>query len=77
MDGLSVEIILAIAEAFGPDTTVEDWVNISMVCQAWRQYVFTMFAVWLDAQPPGQSFGGFAGHAAEIGFLRRNVDSRY
>lgn len=76
IDQLSAELMLEVAAAMGPDATVEDWVNIGMVCQAWRFYVATMFTVWLDAQHLGRPFGGFHGCPAEFSFLRRHVNGR-
>jgi hypothetical protein len=77
MNRLPTELILAVAVAMGSDATVEDWINMSMVCQAWRSYVSTMFTAWLEAQHLGRPFGGFSGNAAELGFIRNHIDGRY
>jgi hypothetical protein len=76
MNQLPAELILAVASAMGSDATVEDWVNVSMVCQAWRAYVPTMFAAWLKAQHLGRPFGSFTGTAAELRFIRKHIDGR-
>lgn len=76
MNQLPTELILAVASVIGSDATVEDWVNMSMVCQDWRASVPAMFAAWLEAQHLGRPFGSFSGTAAELRFIRKHIDGR-
>jgi hypothetical protein len=71
---LPVELHLVVAQELGLDATIEDWVNLAMVCRALHDVSSVMFVAWLESQPTGHTFGRSRGTEAELVFLHRHID---
>jgi hypothetical protein len=71
---LSVDLYLVVAQELGPEATIQDWVNLAMVCRALHDVSSVMFVAWLESQPRGHTFGRSRGTEAELLFLRRHME---
>lgn len=72
--GVPTEVWLEIACAMGEDATIQDWINVELVCGRWGEDPHGLFGEWLRSQKEGCAFCMFGGSEAETLFVLRYLD---
>lgn len=73
---LPPELQLEVAQAMGPDATIEDWLSMEMVCKSWLMGTPTTLSAWLEAQSNGVEFARTRGTPTVAPFLMAHVSSK-